>query len=813
MTEAAVKAWQTANHIILVDGNFSFLSRVVYQVVSEPVEEEEAEDEEAVKKRRRAGGSRDSTAPSVSVTAPVDLAVVSGSSVTLSAIATDDLTVEGVQFKLNTNTLVGAEDGQVPYSVTWDSTAVADGDYPIIAVARDSNGNYATSSAITVTVSNTATAIVLTEIADGRIFQRAIGDTSGPVALAGSYSGSAPDNIEARILLASDDSEVVTWTVVDADPTEGTWSGNITVPQGGAYYVAVRSSNDNEVSDTGTTNFYVGMILAGYGQSNWLNHLSVAATPLSAAVAGTSYYDGTNWTTVPSANGVREILNGIVSLTGVPAAMVSGGKAGATINILSPNIGSGDTDYFGILEQKITDVGGAEFILFNQGEGDAEVNLAQATWISKLSTIHSTLAAAAGRTVSQLSLILASVSIHDIVDATKDGYWTAFRKTQIEAANQLTGVYYSHSNMDATLTDEYHYDAASYATSGKRYARAVAVLNSDETTYSKWFATAAARVDATTTDITLVHSMGTDFTPTTGITGFEVSDDGGATWEVPSAAVRQAATTIRLTHTDMGTVSRQIRYQSGLAPDRTGIVVDNSALVNPLNFTSDPLTAAGAAATPVWTYVTNASTVGTAQTQTTGAMAFSATSGGWLVAIGVVGGVDLSSVTITPNAGDPVTATLVVDGHSASSPVASIYQAEIADGATSATVTVNYSSAPFATARVSLWRGTAADFSSITASATSTVRTLATNSTGFDLSVLEGGAMIVLAAQTYSDGTTALNSTASDLTVAERYDISVNGFQQASYDVSQIAASDAASTITIGSTDIANMRVSGAHWR
>jgi hypothetical protein len=96
----------------------------------------------------------DNTAPTVSLTAPSNGATVSGSSVAISATASDNVSVAGVQFKLDTNAPIGSEDTSSPYSVTWDSTGVADGSHTIVAVARDTYGNYATSSLITLTVHN-----------------------------------------------------------------------------------------------------------------------------------------------------------------------------------------------------------------------------------------------------------------------------------------------------------------------------------------------------------------------------------------------------------------------------------------------------------------------------------------------------------------------------------------------------------------------------------------------------------------------------------------------------------------------------------
>jgi hypothetical protein len=96
----------------------------------------------------------DPTPPTVSMTAPTNGATVSGGSVTLSANASDNVGVVGVQFKVD-NSNVGSEDTASPYSITWDSRLVTNGSHTITAVARDAAGNTTTSSAITVTTNNT----------------------------------------------------------------------------------------------------------------------------------------------------------------------------------------------------------------------------------------------------------------------------------------------------------------------------------------------------------------------------------------------------------------------------------------------------------------------------------------------------------------------------------------------------------------------------------------------------------------------------------------------------------------------------------
>jgi alpha-tubulin suppressor-like RCC1 family protein len=97
----------------------------------------------------------DTTAPTVSVTSPVAGATVSDS-VTISANASDNVGVVGVQFKVG-GVNVGAEDTVAPYSISWNTTSVVNGSRTITAVARDAAGNTKTSSSITVTVFNDTT--------------------------------------------------------------------------------------------------------------------------------------------------------------------------------------------------------------------------------------------------------------------------------------------------------------------------------------------------------------------------------------------------------------------------------------------------------------------------------------------------------------------------------------------------------------------------------------------------------------------------------------------------------------------------------
>jgi hypothetical protein len=91
----------------------------------------------------------DTTAPTVSITKPAAGAVITTTSVTISASASDNIGVVGVQFRINGANL-GAEDTTAPYTVSWNTKNRANGTYTIEAVARDAAGNVTVSVPVSV---------------------------------------------------------------------------------------------------------------------------------------------------------------------------------------------------------------------------------------------------------------------------------------------------------------------------------------------------------------------------------------------------------------------------------------------------------------------------------------------------------------------------------------------------------------------------------------------------------------------------------------------------------------------------------------
>ena len=97
-------------------------------------------------------GPVDTTPPTVSITAPAGGVTVNGT-VAVSATAADNVSVVGVQFKLDGANL-GAEDTAAPYTINWNSTTIGNGSHTLTAVVRDPSANTTTSAPVPVTVNN-----------------------------------------------------------------------------------------------------------------------------------------------------------------------------------------------------------------------------------------------------------------------------------------------------------------------------------------------------------------------------------------------------------------------------------------------------------------------------------------------------------------------------------------------------------------------------------------------------------------------------------------------------------------------------------
>ena len=94
----------------------------------------------------------DTQAPVATITSPLNNATTTGV-INITANATDNVGVVKVTFKLDNNITLGV-DTSAPYTQTWDSYTVANGNHTLIAVAQDAAGNISSNLGVTVKVAN-----------------------------------------------------------------------------------------------------------------------------------------------------------------------------------------------------------------------------------------------------------------------------------------------------------------------------------------------------------------------------------------------------------------------------------------------------------------------------------------------------------------------------------------------------------------------------------------------------------------------------------------------------------------------------------
>jgi len=110
----------------------------------------------------------DNIPPIVDITAPGNGAILSGSAVTISANASDNVGLQKVEFYYDFNliNLIGT-DTSAPFTVNWDISQVPSGEHTLIAIATDTAGNRRPSSEITVTLDNVPPAVAFSNPSNG----------------------------------------------------------------------------------------------------------------------------------------------------------------------------------------------------------------------------------------------------------------------------------------------------------------------------------------------------------------------------------------------------------------------------------------------------------------------------------------------------------------------------------------------------------------------------------------------------------------------------------------------------------------------
>ncbi len=192
----------------------------------------------------------DAVAPAIAIVTPSDGATIKGV-VSVTAEASDDRSVVGVQFRAN-DTNLGAEVRTAPFALEWNTVPATEGDYVLTAVARDREGNTTTSAPVNVTVANAIFDTFETGAAEGWISDGGTWTVSADVGTR-VYRQTNPGLTAVRSVRADTD-----WTdqVVEADVTPREVTGNnrffgVLARHGATpnnyYYLVLRTNNTIEL--------------------------------------------------------------------------------------------------------------------------------------------------------------------------------------------------------------------------------------------------------------------------------------------------------------------------------------------------------------------------------------------------------------------------------------------------------------------------------------------------------------------------------------------------------------------------------------
>lgn len=379
---------------------------------------------------------------------------------------------------------------------------------------------------------------------------------------------------------------MVTWTTIDASPSAGTFSGTLSsIPEGGWYNIQVRFSNDTGVTDNGSNAFGVGILVATSGQSNMRDWYTEGADTANDLLR---VFDGTSWT-APTKNGAVTFGNTIISSESVPVGLIDGSVDGSALNSAAAVsdiywLNTASSYPYDDLLIDITAAGGqVEYVVFGQGERDAQVGITQAQYAADLATLATNFRndVTSGYHAT-LPMLVIGLGRYDVGD---DADWQAIRDAQIDACAADANMYLAAQTIDLEDRDGIHLDTTSLTEAGLRTATTVLYILGSKSYYQGPEIQGFYLVDSSTIDVVMTHNGGSDFTPTSGITGFEVFDD--ATGETISTAVRQSASIIRLTLSGSISGTPTARYLYGASPANTAPVVDNTTETIGLQYNTD----------------------------------------------------------------------------------------------------------------------------------------------------------------------------------------------------------------------------------
>ena len=426
--------------------------------------------------------------------------------------------------------------------------------------------------------------LTLTDIEQGRIFQRQGQDAD--IVVTGTYTG-MQGPVEARVVDAGTDAVVVPWTVVDGSPENGLYTGILRqVPQGGWYRLHVRSAITPWMVNKGGNRWGVGMLVACIGQSNMREWFFTGKDHQPSPLLMIHRNGG--WITPGvEGNGALALGNRLVSTLKIPVGLLDYSVNGTGLTARA-EWGKGfwlDTGPDGIYRRFIDGVntvgGSVEFVLWMQGEADAargtvsgeEYRAALERFVND--QIRSDINNGSSR--PQLPFLIIPLVKRP---SGRDISCQWIRDAQMDALKTIDEHHLAALSIDLENRGRQHLAPASYSSLGMRTSQTIFYLLGKAPYHRGPAISAVTRSSDRVIDIAIGHQGGSDFTPWTEITGFEVLAD---RQPLPITSVsRKDGHTIRIVLEDPAPMDFNVRYLYGAHPDTSNPVRDNTDLRLPL---------------------------------------------------------------------------------------------------------------------------------------------------------------------------------------------------------------------------------------
>lgn len=434
------------------------------------------------------------------------------------------------------------------------------------------------------------TGITITDTVYQRIYQR-IG-TSKAISVSGTYAGS-PSRILGRAVPAGSSlsASAVTypWQTIIDNPTGGSYSGSVTVPQGDGWVIQVRDGVNTLLGATGTHAFGVGAFIAMLGQSNmeylfsvpWqgsptghpsalgqtaissLQRIGTIKDSVQPSTLASTYgtYDSYGAVGDPSMHGLGIVYmaNALVAGLGCPVGMLLRAVSGSS----SSQWLSGQSCMNDFLVGLDAVGGDCEAVIWLQGETDAQNGVSYATYLSNLQNIFNTINTHTGRSVLPFGVVIVGPATSGW--AASENLMQSIRKAQIDfvVANAASGAFIAGTDIDGDLAGgTVHINETSQLTQGARYTEAIKRRFSGATYGIEGPVISSATRSGTVITVNVTQYGGTALVGT-GQQAFRVFD-GGSPVTINSAAVVGNSITLTLNSTPSGTVT--LDYAMANAP-------------------------------------------------------------------------------------------------------------------------------------------------------------------------------------------------------------------------------------------------------